>query len=66
MIATTVELSPRLVRWIRKGLGLSQAQFAARIGFSQSHVSHVETGYATLTPNFAEAVTWAFADHLTT
>lgn len=30
---------------IRKGLGLTQAQFAAALGISHKYAGHIETGY---------------------
>lgn len=30
---------------IRKGLGLSQAEFAAKVGARESYISHLETGF---------------------
>lgn len=30
---------------VRKGLGLSQAEFAERVGAKESYISHLETGY---------------------
>jgi transcriptional regulator with XRE-family HTH domain len=44
---------------IREGEGLSQADFAARLEISKSHLSEVETGRKAVSP--ARAAKWAEA-----
>jgi len=41
---------------IRKGLGLSQAQFAAGIGVTQGNVSHYECGRQQIPPDVAARI----------
>jgi putative transcriptional regulator len=48
---------------IRKGLGLSQAQFAAGIGVTQGNVSHYECGRQQIPPDVAARII-AFAKTL--
>lgn len=44
------------LRLLRQTLGLSQEEFGRSIGYSASHVSSVETGGRSLTPDYAVAL----------
>lgn len=48
------------LRLLRQTLGLSQEEFGRSIGYSASHVSSVETGGRSLTPDYAVALDRAY------
>lgn len=43
-----------MIKNYRESLGLSQSEFADKLGVSQSRVSHCETGRRPVTKNFAD------------
>ncbi len=47
----------KLLRSIRRGDGLTQAEFASRLGVSKQHLSHVENGRKVVSPE--RAARWA-------
>lgn len=59
-----VPLTPFIARAIRLSLGLTQTEFAARIGYTQAQVSRAESGTARITSDYAEAVLWAFEEEV--
>ena len=47
----------KLLRSIREGEGMAQAEFAARLGISKQHLSHIENGRKVVSPE--RAARWA-------
>ena len=48
------------IKQLRKGEGLSQTQFAAKIGYTQVYLSNIEVGKRPPKPRFLDAICNAF------
>ena len=47
----------KLLRSVRQGDGMTQSEFAARLGVSKQHLSHIENGRKVVSPE--RAARWA-------